>query len=289
MKDTFRIDPPTVPPTPVVFDSPHSGRTYPPDFNHSLDLALLRQAEDTHVESLFGHVPKQGAPLLYALFPRTYLDVNRAIEDVDPAMIDGEWPLPVLPSERQLYGAGLFWRRVGGDRAIYARRLKTEEALRRIYFCWRPYHEALKRLIDEAHARHGVAYHVNCHSMPSAGDPSIGTGQGVKADFVVGDRDGTTCEGDFLRLVRDKLKDLGYVVQVNDPYKGVEVLRRHGQPSTGRHSLQIEVNRRLYMDEGSRTRNGYYAKMKRDLEQLSATIIDYALARSAAVPAQRRA
>ena len=97
-------------------------------------------------------------------------DVNRAIEDFDVGLIDGTWPLPVSPTEFSKQGIGLVWRHIGVDGPIYARKLQAEEVLKRIYYCWRPYHERLGQLIDRAHARFGVAYHINFPSMPCRRD-----------------------------------------------------------------------------------------------------------------------
>lgn len=278
MKETYRVEQPAAALSPVVYDSPHSGRTYPIDFDHAIDLATLRQAEDTHVEALFARVPRLGSPLLYALFPRTYIDVNRALDDLDVEMIDGVWQLPVAPSPMTEQGIGLIWRAIGVDGPIYARKLKAEDIAKRIYFCWKPYHERLGSLIEQAHARFGVAYHVNCHSMPSrSGDEPNRT---PRPDFVLGDRNGTTTEADFVRHVRDVLHGLGYQVSINSPYKGGEILRRFGRPESGRHSLQLEINRRLYMDETTRARNGYFAKLCGDLDTLTRAITEYAFDRS---------
>ena len=279
-RDTHRVDPPLAALSPVVYDSPHSGRTYPLDFDHAIDLTALRQAEDTHVEALFGHVTQLGSPLLYALFPRTYIDVNRAIEDLDTNLINGEWPLPVAPTEFTRQGIGLIWRDIGVDGPIYARKLKPDEVLKRIYFCWRPYHERLGQLIVAAHARFGVSYQINCHSMPSRDEGAAEDPRAPRTDFVLGDLDGTTCESDLVRHVRDVLIGQGYKVAINEPYKGAEILRRYGKPTERRHSLQLEVNRRLYMDEQTRARNGYFGKLKKDLEVLTGTIAEYALDRA---------
>jgi N-formylglutamate amidohydrolase len=278
-REPFRIEPLQGAPAPVIYDSPHSGRTYPPDFDHVIDLATLRQAEDTHVEALFMHVATQGSPLLHALFPRTWIDVNRALEDIDLDLIDGDWPLPVGSTERGLRGPGLVWSHIGVDGPIYARRLRPEDVLRRIYYCWRPYHEALARLIEGAHALHGRVYHVSCHSMPAFGRAAGREEPLPRPDFCIGDLDGTTCEGDFVRFVRDRLIAAGYQVAVNDPFKGAEVIRRHSDPARGRHSLQLEVNQRLYLDERTRVRNGFFGKLKRDLERLTGEIAEWAWGR----------
>ena len=276
-KDAIRLEPAAGMPVPVVYDSPHSGRTYPLDFEHAVDLMTLRQAEDTHVEALFAHVTTHGSPLLSALFPRTYIDVNRALEDFDVGLVSGEWQLPVAPTEFCRKGIGLVWRDVGIEGPIYAHPLAPEAVLKRIYFCWRPYHEMLARLLDDAHKRFGRVYHINCHSMPSPGLLQETDTPGAHADFVLGDRDGTTCAPAFLAHVRAMLEGMGYRVAVNDPYKGVELLRRYADPAGGRHGLQIEIARRLYMDEATRNRTGGFHKLRADLETLTAAIAAYAV------------
>jgi N-formylglutamate amidohydrolase len=268
---TFRVIEPLDPVAPVVFSSPHSGRTYPSSFTHAVDLHLLRCVEDTFVEALFEHAPLQGAALVAALMPRTFIDVNRDVCDIDTAIIAGEWPLPAEPSDYSRRGAGIVWTNLGPDGDIYARKLTADEVLRRIYECWRPYHEELQTRLSMLRRRFGGVWLVDCHSMPSAD----GTGEALP-DFVLGDREGTTCAGDFADFIEAVLEQQGYKVTRNDPYRGVEILRRYGRPADRSHALQIEVNRRLYMDERTRARHGGYAKLKANLEELTDAIIAYA-------------
>jgi len=273
---TFRITEPLEPHAPVLFSSPHSGRTYPVSFAHAVDLQVLRQVEDTHVEALFEHVPLQGAPLLAALMPRTFIDVNRDVRDLDTSIIAGEWPLPVAPSEHTAQGAGLIWTSLGAEGDIYARKLSVDEVLRRIYECWRPYHQELEARLAGFRQRFGAAWLVDCHSMPSrngAGD--------LLPDFVLGDRNGTTCDGDFTEFVTAVLAEFGYSVAHNDPYRGVEILRRHSDPAKGCHALQIEINRRLYMDERTRLRHAGFNRLKAHLEELTDGIVAFAMDRIA--------
>lgn len=280
MQEPFRIIAPTIDPVPVVFDSPHSGSIYPDDFDHSIDRMLLRQAEDAHVEELFAPVATLGAPLLHALFPRSYIDPNRAGTDIDVTMIDGDWPGPVEPSSKTLErGAGLIWRLMRGAGALYDRPLTIAEVHHRIDTCWRPYHDALATLIADTHARHGVSYHVDCHSMPAMGDANSEDGPVARPDFIVGDRDGTTCEPGFTALIADHLRGAGYHVTINDPYKGVELVCRHADPAAGRHSVQLEINRRLFMDEVTLAKTGGYQTMEGVLMTLNRAIVQYATGR----------
>ncbi len=279
MTPAFRILAAKGNPAPVVYDSPHSGSIYPDDFDHCIDRMLLRQAEDAHIEELFAPVADLGAPLLHALFPRSYIDPNRAETDLDVTMIDGDWPGPVEPSSKTVErGAGLIWRLMRGDGALYDRRLTLAEVHHRIKTCWQPYHDALATLIDDTHARHGVSYHVDCHSMPAMGDANSEDGPVPRPDFIVGDRDGTTCEPAFTALITDHLRAEGFHVTINDPYKGVELVRRYADPMAGRHSVQLEINRRLFMDEETLSKTSGYLEMEAVLLRLNRAIIAYARA-----------
>lgn len=262
-------------PLPLIFDSPHSGTNYPSDFDHVLDRMVLRRSEDTFIEELYDHVPEQRATLLYALFPRCYVDPNRGLEDVDPEMIEGGWPDEFRRSFKLDNGVGLIWRQVKTFGRIYDRLLSQEEVRNRIDSCWKPYHDALTGLFDTFHQRHGLVYHVNCHSMPEWGDATTEDGEVRRADFVLGDRDGTTCEAGFAALIAEVLRNEGYSVVMNFPYKGVELVQRYSDPARGRHSIQIEINRALYMDEESITRNGNFESLKKSLKHLTEAVADY--------------
>lgn len=237
---------------PLVFDSPHSGSVYPDGFDHVIDRMTLRRSEDAHIDEIFAHVTDYGGTLVHALFPRVYIDPNRNEDDLDLSMIDGEWTGAVNASFKTTErGVGLIWRDMKAFGPIYDRKLSTDDVRRRIEGYWRPYHDSLARVIDARHATFGRVIHVDCHSMASMGDRTTEDGPVPRPDFVISDREGTTCAPDVLDCVVDLLRGEGFSVNVNDPYKGMELVRRHGDPANGRHSLQIEINRRLYMDEAT--------------------------------------
>ena len=129
--------------TPLVLDSPHSGTQYPDDFAHACDPLLLRRAEDTHVERLYDFAPALGVAWVEALFPRSYLDANRDVTEVDVDMLDGPWAGPVATDARVLskvrLGKGLIWRMTDDGRPIYTRQLGVAEVQSRIDRCWAPY------------------------------------------------------------------------------------------------------------------------------------------------------
>jgi len=262
---------------PLVLDSPHSGRDFPADFDAAVSEFDLREGEDCYVDELYAAAAELGAPLLSALFPRTYLDPNRHHGDIDLDLIEGgQWPHEHVPSGKARIGKALIWRTLDDGRAIYARRLRVDEVVARIERCHAPYHRRLRALLDETHRRFGAVYHLNCHSMPAIGGKQGEGGEGrPRADFVLGDRDGTTCDPAFTGFVRETLAAMGYAVAVNDPYKGVELVRAYSDPAARRHSLQVEINKRLYMDEGSRTRHEGFARLQADLGRLVEAINDY--------------
>ncbi len=267
---------PVAEPVPVIFDSPHSGAEYPADFRYACPPQLLRQAEDAHVDVLFGFAPAAGATLIAALFPRSYIDVNRGIDDIDQQLLDQPWPGTITPSDRARVGMGLIRRVCKPGLALYDRKLSVTEVRNRIECYYRPYHIAVAEAVAQAAARFGAVWHLNCHSMPSSRGSRVSMTGWERADFVLGDRDGTTCGIAFRRLVQGTLERLGYEVRINDPYKGVELVRRFGQPHLGRHSLQIEVNRRLYMNEDTLERSPGFDRLKRDLDILISAIAAYA-------------
>lgn len=259
--------------TPLVLDSPHSGTVYPADFDHACDPLVLRRAEDTHVEKLYDFAPSLGVAWIEALFPRSYLDANRDVTEIDEALLDAPWPGPVATDARVLskvrLGKGLIWRTTDEGTPLYTRKLTVAEVQARIARCWQPYHAAVKAAIDAAHARHGYSLHVNCHSMPAVASRFATDFPGLAhADFVVGDRDGSTAGAAVSARIVEHLRGLGYDVSYNHPYKGVELVRRYGDPARQRHSVQLEINRRLYMDENTLALHAGADKLRADLRSL---------------------
>ncbi|KQV92789.1 N-formylglutamate amidohydrolase [Rhizobacter sp. Root1221] len=261
---------------PLVCDSPHSGVDYPADFGHALPLADLRTGEDTHVERLWGHAPEVGATLVCARFPRTYIDPNRPLDDLDPTMLASPWPRPLHPSRKSELGFGLVWRHVRRGAAIYNRKLSVDEVQRRIRFAWSPYHAALSDALSRAMATYGACWHLNLHSMPHDAYERLGVSSATPlADFVLGDRHGTSCDPEFVEVVAQALAAHGFRVSLNDPYSGQELVRLAGDPARKRHSLQVEINRSLYMDETTREPNAHFEDVRESLASVLEEIARY--------------
>ena len=152
---------------------------------------------------------------------------------------------------------------------IYARKLPVAEVEARIRDYPAPYQRSVQQWIAATHARFGTSFHINCHSMNAvAGAQGEGGAGSERADFVLGDRDGSTCAPGFTALVKDVLTGMGYTVKVNDPYKGVELVRAWSNPALRRHSLQLEINKRLYMDEATLEKTAGFDVLQKNLSSL---------------------
>ena len=256
---------------PIVIDSPHSGTVYPADFGHSAPFELLRRGEDLYVDRLYEHAPDFGATFIAANFPRAYIDPNRLLADIDEALLDAPWPGDVAAGPKTRLGIGLIWRLLG-DVPVYDRRLSVAEVQQRIERCYNPYHAALDQAIEGAYRQHGAVWHLNVHSMPDDSYARLGLPEKPLADFVLGDLDGRTAGEPLMALIEGVLREHGYSVARNDPFKGVEIIARNGRPAERRHSLQIEVKRSCYADVERHVPNDDFARVQRALDAMMAAL-----------------
>ncbi|KPF67361.1 N-formylglutamate amidohydrolase [Bosea sp. AAP35] len=247
---------------PVVVDVPHAGRRYPRAFVDRVRLPLrsLRRSEDAYVDALFARSVALGAPLLVAEFPRAYLDVNREPYELDPRMFDGRLPpFANTRSMRVAGGLGTIPRIVGDAHEIYFGRIPVEEALARIDRLYRPYHASLRDLVQRTQRAFGTCILVDAHSMPSSGLDREGLG---KPDIILGDRFGTSAAGHITDIAEAAFAKLGFSVTRNRPYAGGFITEHYGAPHTGVHTLQIEINRALYMDEATLMPHDGFARLE---------------------------
>lgn len=251
--------------SPLVFDSPHSWPHWPAGVPTIAPAEALRSSCDAWVDELWVGAIDGRAPLLAARFHRSYIDVNRASDDIDPALLAGSWPGPLNPGDRSRRGFGLLRRLALPDVPVYAQPLSVQDVQQRLERFYMPYHARLAALIDAAHGRHGAVLHINCHSMKSVGTAMNEDAGRPRPDIVLSDLDGRSAGPRILEWMSEPLRECGYSVQLNDPYRGEEILRRHGRPTLGRFSVQIELKRSLYMDEQQFVRHEGFRHLVADL------------------------
>ena len=233
----------------VVFASPHSGRDYDWSFlrHTELDERTIRSSEDAYVDRLFDCAPQFGAPFLKAGAPRAYIDLNRAADELDPALIEGVRRAGHNP--RVSSGLGVIPRVVANGKAIYRGKLPMSEAEARIDQHWRPYHAQLQKLLDTAHLGFGEAILIDCHSMPHEAAEGAARGGAKKPDIVIGDRFGASADPGIVAQIEAAFRSAGLEVARNTPFAGAYITQHYGRPSRNQHAIQIEIDRGLYMDE----------------------------------------
>ena len=252
---------------PFVFSSPHSGRYYPQSFIDSslLDAHSIRQSEDFLVDELFGSVVQNGIPILCANYARAYLDVNREPFELDPKMFAGK--LPSFANTRSIRvagGLGTIARIVSEKQEIYRGKLDVSEVINRIANIYQPYHEQLRKILAKTHMMFGHAVLVDCHSMPSAKHDYR---RDFRPDIIIGDRYGISAASEIVHCATQLLRELGYRVAINKPYAGGFITQHYGHPKDGLHTIQIEVNRGIYMDENTIKTTDGFDQLRRDLEE----------------------
>ncbi len=256
--------------TGAVFASPHSGREYTPAFLRGAILSgrAIRSSEDAYVDRLWGDAPSHGAPLLSARMPRAFLDLNRAADELDPALVEGA--RRVAHNPRIASGLGVIPRVVAGGRPIYSGKMTLQEAQRRIRDVWRPYHGALQDLLDEARAGFGASLLIDCHSMPH--EAIEGGGRGPRPEVVLGDRFGAAAGADRVEAIETIFVEAGFRVARNAPFAGAYIARAYGRPSRAQHAVQVEIDRALYMDEAAVEPHSGFAEMRGRLGAVAARI-----------------
>lgn len=235
----------------VILDSPHSGMDWPADFRPDAPREAILTTWDAFVDQLWAGAPPLGAALLAARFPRAYIDANRAADDLDAALLDAPWPSPLQATDYSRRGMGLIRRHALPGQLMYHTGLSPAAVQARLDHYYHPYRTALGALIDARHAAFGRVVHLNCHSMKSRGNAMNVDNGAERPDIVVSDRHGTTADPALTAWSAAWFQDHGLAARVNSPYQGGDLVRHFGAPAAGRHSIQIEINRALYMNEGT--------------------------------------
>lgn len=279
LKNILTFHQPTGPEIPLVFDSPHSGRIYPSEFDFICSEKALRQTDDLYVEEFFQHVPRLGASFLEAHFSRSFVDVNRSDLDIDPLLLVEKWPGKIELSKKGHLGLGVIRRLNKPHDPVYAAPLTVADIQNRLSLYYYPYHEFLYRTVHRLKENYGAVWVINCHSMPSL-KFLLGRAHRREADFVIGDRKGEASSAEFTDLIASFLRDKGYEVSINAPYQGVEIVRRYGRPAQQQHAIQLEINKKLYMDEKTLEKHQGFIGLQKDLYDFSVFIAEWVRAKS---------
>jgi N-formylglutamate deformylase len=259
---------------PLVFDSPHSGMLFPADFNCCASIEQLKTGWDAFVEKLWDGAVSYGALLQRAHYSRMFIDLNRASDDIDPALLASP-SLHCKPTRYSERGMGLIRRYALPEVALYDKPLLIEDIQTRVRDYYQPYHDELSHTLTKLHQRFGKVWHVNCHSMKSKGNTmNIDSGES-RPDVILGDNDGRACDPGFVQTVEDAFTQLGYKVVRNNPYKGGYLVTHYAKPEVGRYSMQIEINRALYMHEQAYQPNSQFATLRHDLDSVASAMARY--------------
>ena len=241
----YRFDP-AIPPAPVIVDVSRSGRLYPIDFRSPVPFSALHDNVSMYVDEIWKDAPRYGATLLQALFPNTYIDANRHELDIDPDLIDGEWPVPLQYVSKT--GLGLLKTVSRYGEPLQERKLTVDEINARLDRYYRPYHRELQAIVDRMHEAYGFYYNLSCHCMSAVGAPTHADAGQERMDFCIGNLKGTTSSTEFIEFVAETIRATGFTCSVNTPYSGGELNRRYGTTDGTRDSLMIEINKKTFMD-----------------------------------------
>lgn len=259
---------PASPTSCVIFASPHSGRDYSWSFMRKtiLNEHAIRSSEDAFVDQLFDCAPEFGAAFIQAGAPRAYVDLNRARDELDPALIEGVRRTGHNP--RVASGLGVIPRVVANGRAIYRGKMTRQEAEERITRYWEPYHNRLQTLLDAAHTRHGQTVLIDCHSMPHEAMDGVARAGLRRPDVVLGDRFGAAASDDVVDRIESAFSAAGFIVTRNAPFAGAYITQAYGRPAKGQHAVQVEIDRSLYMNEQLIRPNGDFDTVRSALRSV---------------------
>lgn len=258
-RGVFQRFDPTVPSVPLVVDVSRSGREYPEEFRSMIPFTTLHDNVSMYVDQIWSATPDVGGTMLYASFPNFWIDVNRHELDIDADLIEGQWPKTLQPT-RSRTGLGLLKSKSRHGEPVHERKLTIDEVMERLDGYYHPYHAELKALLARHNTQFGKVYHLSGHCMSETGAATHADAGKPRADFCLGNRNGETCSAELMEFVGKIITDDGYSCTFNEPYQGGEIVRRYGAPTRGIESLQIEINKRQFMDVTTfKKTNGFLA------------------------------
>ena len=251
----------------IVIASPHSGRNYLSSVKEQsiLDPITLRSSEDAFVDELMDFAPALGIPLICSEIPRAFVDLNRARDELDPAIIEGIKPNRQNP--RVISGLGVIPRVVANGKEIYSGKLSKEAAIERLENFWDPYHSKLAELLDRARQQFGYSILIDTHSMPHEAilnaSSSFRTSQ-----IVLGDRYGAACAPEIINDLIKLISKNGLRASRNIPFSGAYIVQKYGSPGVNRHAIQLEIDRSIYMDERKIQKLEKFHELKNKLQSI---------------------
>ena len=271
--ECYILKEPEVQTTSMVFNSPHSGRSYSESFlkNSFLKKPEIRASEDAYIDDLFSSVTEFGAPLLTAVAPRAFVDLNRQADELDSAIIQGV--NKNILNSRVLSGLGVIPRIVSKGNNIQSGKMTIEQANLRLDKSYFPYHYKLKKLLDQTKLEFGKVILIDCHSMPMRSTHSLRSSDGKSPNIVLGNRFGSSCSSDIMEQIKSSFEDAGFRVSQNIPFSGAYILKNYGRPSINEHAVQIEIDRGLYLNEKLVEKSDKYYDLKYKLKTVIRDIV----------------
>lgn len=269
-----RFDP-TVPPVPVVVDVSRSGREYPEEFRSMVPFTVLHDNVSMYVDQLWGAAPDLGATLLYACFPSFWIDANRNELDIDPELIEGEWPVPLQPTVSKR-GLGLLKSKSRYGEPVHERKLTVAEVMARIENYHRPYYDELGQNLARLRSAYGFVYQLSCHCMSAVGAPTHPDPGEPRPDFCLGNISGKTSTAEFIEFVKAAIESLGYSCRINFPYTGGELNARFGDATGKTESIMVEINKKLFMDVKTFGKKPEFARVQGDVTKVLRAVVQRA-------------
>ena len=272
----YRFDP-SAAAVPVVVDVSRSGRFYPIDFRSPVPFSALHDNVSMYVDEIWKDAPNHGATMLQALFPNTYIDANRHELDIDPSLIEGEWPVPVQFVSKS--GLGLLKTVSRYGEPLQEGKLTVAEVQHRLDRYFHPYHRELASVMDRMLTAHGFYYQLSCVCWWAVGAPTPADAGKERMDFCLGNLRGASSSEDFIEFIAEVIRAQGFTCSVNMPYTGGELNRRYGKPDGNQESVMIEINKKKFMDVSSFKKNEGFDAIQKVAGAVLAAVTQRARAR----------
>lgn len=253
---------------PLLLSVPHAGRNYPAALGENLNIPAvhLQRLEDRYADRLANKAIVAGIPTIIAHRPRAWIDLNRSKSEIDIDIINGLAATHVtMPTRKVRGGLGLIPRRLSGVGELWRKKWTWDDIAERIQIDHEPYHIKVAATLEAMRSRFGYAILLDLHSMPPLDDR-----REPQPSIIVGDRFGRSAGSRYSEFAQAMFERTGFVTRLNHPYPGGYILERHGHPEAQIHAIQLEVDRKCYLDDT-------LAEPGQNLPNMAKTIKDLAL------------